>query len=120
MSDGHVQGEDLICGLHGWDYRLDTGVSAYENKEVLQRFACWVEGDDVLRRQQGRVGDVVGMLQRGANVHAVPFSQAVRAVSWLYCRVSKPVWETERRNRREGRGDDDRPLHTTHGAVDMA
>ena len=57
-------------------------------------------GDDVLRRQQGRVGDVVGMLQRGANVHAVPFSQAVRAVSWLYCRVSKPVWETERRNRR--------------------
>ena len=31
-------------------------------------------------------------------------------------------WEaiTERSNRREGRGDDDRPLHTTHGAVDMA
>ncbi|MFT5583859.1 MAG: nitrite reductase/ring-hydroxylating ferredoxin subunit, partial [Cognaticolwellia sp.] len=25
MSDGHVQGEDLICGVHGWDYRLDTG-----------------------------------------------------------------------------------------------
>jgi nitrite reductase/ring-hydroxylating ferredoxin subunit len=20
LADGHVQGDDLICGLHGWDY----------------------------------------------------------------------------------------------------
>ena len=26
MSDGHVKGADLICGVHGWDYRFDTGV----------------------------------------------------------------------------------------------
>jgi nitrite reductase/ring-hydroxylating ferredoxin subunit len=26
MSDGHVRGENLICGVHGWDYRLDTGI----------------------------------------------------------------------------------------------
>ncbi len=38
MSDGHVEGDNLICGLHGWDYRLDTGVSAYNNSEVLHKF----------------------------------------------------------------------------------
>ena len=33
MSDGYVRGNDLICGVHDWDYRLDTGVSAYANEE---------------------------------------------------------------------------------------
>ena len=32
MADGHVDGDNLICGVHGWDYRLDTGVSEY-NKQ---------------------------------------------------------------------------------------
>ena len=27
MSDGFVRGDNLICGLHYWDYRLDSGVS---------------------------------------------------------------------------------------------
>ena len=47
MSDGHVDGDNLICGLHGWDYRLDTGVSEYANSEVLQKFESWVEDDEV-------------------------------------------------------------------------
>lgn len=47
MADGHVQGEDLICGVHGWDYRVATGVSAYNNAEVLQRFQSWVDDDGV-------------------------------------------------------------------------
>ncbi len=38
MADGSVQGHNLICGLHGWDYRIDTGVSEYNNKEVLHKF----------------------------------------------------------------------------------
>jgi glutamate synthase domain-containing protein 2 len=46
MADGHVEGENLICGLHGWDYRVDTGVSAYSNKEVLHRFSAWVSPED--------------------------------------------------------------------------
>jgi glutamate synthase domain-containing protein 2/nitrite reductase/ring-hydroxylating ferredoxin subunit len=48
MADGHVDGDNLICGLHGWDYRLDTGVSEYANDEVLHRFDSWVEEDDIL------------------------------------------------------------------------
>jgi glutamate synthase domain-containing protein 2 len=38
MSDGAIVGEDLICGLHQWDYRYDTGVSAYNNSEKLHKF----------------------------------------------------------------------------------
>ena len=45
MSDGHVRGEDLICGVHGWDYRLDSGVSAYNNAEALHRFRAVVDVD---------------------------------------------------------------------------
>jgi len=47
LSDGHVDGDDLICGVHYWDYRYRTGVSAYSNKERLQSFECWVENDGV-------------------------------------------------------------------------
>ncbi len=47
MSDGFVRGKDLICGVHDWDYRLDTGVSAYANEEKLPKFTSWIEGDDV-------------------------------------------------------------------------
>ena len=48
MSDGFVRGKDLICGVHNWDYRLDTGVSAYANEEKLPKFSSWIEGDDIL------------------------------------------------------------------------
>lgn len=48
MSDGFVRGKNLICGLHDWDYRLDSGVSSYNNEEKLPKFKSWVEGDEVL------------------------------------------------------------------------
>ncbi len=54
MADGRVDGHNLICGVHDWDYRLDTGVSEYNNDEVLQTFPCgeddgavWVDADAV-------------------------------------------------------------------------
>lgn len=47
MSDGYVDGDNLICGLHGWDYRLDTGISEYDNSETLPKFESWVEGGRV-------------------------------------------------------------------------
>ena len=43
MSDAKVEGENLVCGLHGWDYRYDTGVSSYDNAEVLQKFRAWID-----------------------------------------------------------------------------
>jgi glutamate synthase domain-containing protein 2 len=43
LADGHVDGANLICGLHGWDYRYDTGVSEYDNSEALARFPTRVD-----------------------------------------------------------------------------
>ncbi len=48
MSDGFVRGRNLICGVHDWDYRLDTGVSEYANDEKLPKFTSWIDGDQVL------------------------------------------------------------------------
>ena len=45
MSDARVEGENLICGLHGWDYRYDTGVSSYNDEEVLHKFRAWIDND---------------------------------------------------------------------------
>ena len=48
LADGHVDGDNLICGLHDWDYRIDTGISEYNNEEVLPKFGSWIDGGNVL------------------------------------------------------------------------
>ena len=54
MADGHVDGHNLICGVHGWDYRYDSGVSEYNNAEQLYKFAeriseggVWISEEEV-------------------------------------------------------------------------
>ncbi|MCG6870265.1 MAG: alpha-hydroxy-acid oxidizing protein [Gammaproteobacteria bacterium] len=47
MSDGYIQGENLICGVHGWDYCYRTGVSSYNPSERLKCFQSWVEDGGV-------------------------------------------------------------------------
>ncbi len=47
LADGHVAGDNLICGVHGWDFRLDSGVSEYKNSERLAKFAAWVDDGGV-------------------------------------------------------------------------
>lgn len=47
LADGSIDGEDLICGVHGWDYRFRTGISGYDNDDRLARFNAWVEDDGV-------------------------------------------------------------------------
>ena len=64
MADGHVRGANLICGVHDWDYRLDTGVSEYKNDEALQRFESWVDADqDAVLVDASEIEDV-GRLTR--------------------------------------------------------
>ena len=46
LADGSIRGDDLICGVHNWDYRYDTGVSSYSNDEALQKFTAWIDPDD--------------------------------------------------------------------------
>ena len=43
LADGHIDGQNLICGVHGWDYRYDTGVSEYNNEEALYRFSAVID-----------------------------------------------------------------------------
>ncbi|MGV6857945.1 MAG: glutamate synthase-related protein [bacterium] len=47
MADGSVRGNDLVCGLHNWDYAYETGVSAYNPGERLHRFSAWVEDNQL-------------------------------------------------------------------------
>ncbi|MES9991961.1 MAG: glutamate synthase-related protein [Candidatus Thiodiazotropha sp.] len=47
MADGRIEGEDIICGLHDWDYRFKTGISAYNPAERLHPFQAWVEEGQV-------------------------------------------------------------------------
>jgi len=45
LADGDIEGDNLICGLHQWDYRIDTGISEYNNEEALYKFTAIVEHD---------------------------------------------------------------------------
>ncbi|MES9989589.1 MAG: glutamate synthase-related protein [Candidatus Thiodiazotropha endolucinida] len=47
MADGRIEEENIICGLHDWDYGYKSGVSAYNPAEKLARFNAWVEEDRV-------------------------------------------------------------------------
>jgi len=48
LADGYVDGDNLMCGVHFWDYRIQTGISEYNNDERLPTFNSWVDGGDVL------------------------------------------------------------------------
>ena len=48
LADGSVDGDNLICGVHNWDYRIQTGISEYNNHEVLRKFRCWIEDGALL------------------------------------------------------------------------
>ncbi len=47
LADGSIRGDDIVCGVHGWDYRFRTGISAYDNDERIEKFAAWVDDDEV-------------------------------------------------------------------------
>lgn len=45
LADGFIEGDNLICGVHHWDYRYDTGISEYNNEEQLHKFQEYIDGD---------------------------------------------------------------------------
>ena len=67
MSDGYVDGDNLMCGVHYWDYRLDTGVSEYSNDEALHKFKAWVEDDQVMVDEEE--------IKAWAEAHPQPFKR---------------------------------------------
>jgi glutamate synthase domain-containing protein 2/nitrite reductase/ring-hydroxylating ferredoxin subunit len=67
MSDGHVDGDNLMCGVHGWDYRLDSGISEYNNSETLHKFGAWVEDGQIVVDEDE--------IRAWAEVHPQPFNR---------------------------------------------
>ncbi len=47
LADGFMKGKDLICPLHGWDYRFETGISAYNPKESLKKFSYTIDSNEI-------------------------------------------------------------------------
>ncbi len=47
MADGFVRGDDIVCGVHDWDYQFASGVSSYNPAERLHKFGSWVEDGGV-------------------------------------------------------------------------
>ncbi len=47
MSDGRIEGGNIVCGLHDWDYCYKSGISSYNPAERLHRFNAWVEDGQV-------------------------------------------------------------------------
>ncbi|MEL6536132.1 MAG: glutamate synthase-related protein [Bacteroidota bacterium] len=45
LSDGYMEGKNLICGVHFWDYRVQSGVSEYNPEECLHKFKAAVHDD---------------------------------------------------------------------------
>lgn len=68
MADGHVEGDNLVCGLHHWDYRLDSGVSAYSNQEALAKFTSWID--------DGRVWVDADEIAAWGQAHPQPFDHS--------------------------------------------
>jgi glutamate synthase domain-containing protein 2 len=47
LADGFIRGDNLICGVHYWDFRYDSGISEYNDEERLPKFTAWMEDDRV-------------------------------------------------------------------------
>ena len=93
MADGTIEGGDLICGVHRWDYRFDTGVSSYNESEQLHKFTSWVDdgsihvdGDEVaafaLEHPQPFDRDSYqGQWQDPHGTHAEPYVRLIRELA---------------------------------------
>jgi glutamate synthase domain-containing protein 2/nitrite reductase/ring-hydroxylating ferredoxin subunit len=74
MADGFIDGDNLICGVHGWDYRFDTGVSSYNDSERLHKFSSWIEDGEILVN-----ADEIASF---AEVHPQPFDRTAYQGEW--------------------------------------
>lgn len=81
LADGFIDGDNLICGLHSWDYQYKSGISVYKNEERLRKFSAWVENGEVLvdedeiaewERDNPQPYDREEYLGRYADVHGGP------------------------------------------------
>jgi hypothetical protein len=81
--------------------QVDELVADNSSKYMRRQMrAAGSTGEESTRRMRDRMGDTAGALWRSQNVRNIPFTQAVKAVSYTYSRVSDVHWVRERRLRR--------------------
>jgi nitrite reductase/ring-hydroxylating ferredoxin subunit len=93
MADGHIDGDNLVCGVHSWDYRYDTGVSSYRDTDILHKFSSVLEddivsvdGDEIaawaVSHPQPYVRDAYqGEYQDPTGTHDEPYVKHIRALA---------------------------------------
>ena len=74
LADGHVDGDNLICGVHGWDYRYRTGISEYNHDERLDRFRAWID--------DGKVWVNANEINEWEQTHPQPFQRDAFQGTW--------------------------------------
>jgi len=47
LGDGALEGKEVICPWHGWQYDVTTGVSPVNPAAKVQKYNCKVEGKDI-------------------------------------------------------------------------
>lgn len=92
LSDGYIDGPNLICGLHHWDYRFDTGISSYNPDERLTKFTAWVDvAQDAVFVDRGEVqafnndqpqpfkrSEYLGLYEDTHGTSAEPYNKEIR------------------------------------------
>ena len=48
LGDGWLDGSNVICPLHQWDYDVKTGISRWNPEEMVAAYPVQVEGDSVM------------------------------------------------------------------------
>lgn len=93
MADGHIEGNNIICGVHGWDYRYDSGASEYNNEEVLHKFDSKIEDghvfideaeiDDFLEKkpQPFQRGSYLGLYADTHPEHTEPYTSYIKTLA---------------------------------------
>ena len=92
MADGEVRGDDIVCGVHNWDYQFESGVSSYNSSEVLQKFEAWIEEGGVWvdedeiaawERKNPQAYDRDSYQGNYQDLHGFPWEPAVKEIRHL-------------------------------------
>ncbi len=94
LADGSIEGDNLICGVHGWDYRFDSGISEYNNNEALKKFRAWVDADnkhiqELARNGLSRVGEHGQVSAMGVALTELPRWDDIQILTGQFAR--KPL-----------------------------
>lgn len=47
LADGHLEGDLVVCDVHGWRYHVETGISPVNPAVALATFPAWVSNGTV-------------------------------------------------------------------------